>query len=146
MSGAATDAPAAPAPAAGTDAPPKAETRIVVMGDSDFAANAGLEWIRNGRAFVLLSEKGGWRQAYVHSRDGAPPRLLTPGPSDVIARGRAAETQGYFYYLASPENATQRYLYRVRLDGTSAPERVSPQSEPGTHSYEFSPDGRFALH
>lgn len=114
--------------------------------DASYAANAGLEWIRDGRAFVLLSEKGGWRQAYVHSRDGAPPRLLTPGPSDVIARGRAAETQGYFYYLASPENATQRYLYRVRLDGTTGPERVSPKSEPGTHGYEFSPDGRFALH
>lgn len=114
--------------------------------DASYAANAGLEWIRGGRAFVLLSEKGGWRQAYVHSRDGDAPRLLTPGPSDVIARGRAAETQGYFYYLASPENATQRYLYRVRLDGKTGPERVSPRSEPGTHSYEFSPDGRFAVH
>ena len=71
--------------------------------DASYAANAGLDWIRDGRAFVLLSEKGGWRQAYVHSRNGASPRLLTPGPSDVIARGRAAEAQGYFYYLASPE-------------------------------------------
>ncbi len=114
--------------------------------DASYAANAGLEWIHGGRAFVLLSEKGGWRQAYVHSRDGAPPKLLTPGPSDVIARGRTAETQGYFYYLASPENATQRYLYRVRLDGKTGPERVSPGNEPGTHSYEFSPDGRFAVH
>lgn len=114
--------------------------------DASYAANAGVEWIRGGRAFVLLSEKGGWRQASVHSRDGAPPRLLTPGPSDVIARGRTAETQGYLYYLASPENATQRYLYRVRLDGNTGPERVSPRDEPGTHSYEFSPDGRFAVH
>ena len=114
--------------------------------DASYAANAGLEWIRDGRAFVLLSEKGGWRQAYVHSRDGASPRLLTPGPTDVIARGRVVEAQGYFYYLASPENATQRYLYRVRLDGKTGPERVSPRDEPGTHSYEFSPDGRFALH
>ena len=42
VSAAATDAPAAPEPAAGAEAPPKPETRIVVMGDSDFAANAGL--------------------------------------------------------------------------------------------------------
>jgi hypothetical protein len=42
VSSPATDAPAAPEPAAGAEAPPKPETRIVVMGDSDFAANAGL--------------------------------------------------------------------------------------------------------
>jgi ABC-type uncharacterized transport system involved in gliding motility auxiliary subunit len=42
VSAAATDVPAAPAPAEGAEAPPKPETRIVVMGDSDFAANFGL--------------------------------------------------------------------------------------------------------
>jgi len=42
VSAAATDVPPAPAPAAGQEAPPKPETRIVVMGDSDFAANVGL--------------------------------------------------------------------------------------------------------
>ena len=42
VSAAATDAPPAPAPAAGGDAPPRPETRIVVVGDSDFAANVGL--------------------------------------------------------------------------------------------------------
>ena len=37
-----TGAAAPAAPAAGTDAPPTPETRVVVMGDSDFAANFGL--------------------------------------------------------------------------------------------------------
>lgn len=114
--------------------------------DASYSANAGLEWIRGGRAFVLLSEKDGWRHAYVVPRGGARPTLLTPGPSDVIARGRVAEAQGHFYYLASPEDATQRYLYRVRLDGKAAPERVSPRDQAGTHGYDFSPDGRFAVH
>lgn len=56
--------------------------------------NAGLEWIRGGRAFVLLSEKDGWRHAYAVSRDGGGETLLTPGPSDVIARGRVDEKAG----------------------------------------------------
>jgi dipeptidyl-peptidase-4 len=114
--------------------------------DASYNANAGLEWIRDGRAFVLLSEKDGWRHAYVVSRDGTQQTLLTPGPSDIIARGRVDERGGFFYYLASPDNATQRYLFRVRLDGTGKPERVSPQHPPGTHGYDFSPDGRFAVH
>ncbi len=42
VSAPAPDAPPQPEPAAGTDAPPRPETRIVVMGDSDFAANFGL--------------------------------------------------------------------------------------------------------
>ncbi|MEP7117952.1 MAG: Gldg family protein [Acidobacteriota bacterium] len=42
VSAPAPDAPVPPTPPAGTDAPPKPETRVVVMGDSDFAANFGL--------------------------------------------------------------------------------------------------------
>jgi dipeptidyl-peptidase-4 len=114
--------------------------------DASYQANAGLEWIRDGRAFVLLSERDGWRHAYTVSRDGSQQALLTPGASDVIARGRVDERAGFFYYLASPENATQRYLFRVRLDGTGAPERVSPTDQHGTHGYDFSPDGRWAVH
>lgn len=114
--------------------------------DASSRANAGLEWIRGGRAFVLISEKDGWRHAYVLSRDGKQLSLLTPGPSDIIARGSVAEKDECFYYLASPDNATQRYLYRVRLDGTGKPERVTPPDQPGTHGYSFSPDARWAFH
>ena len=108
--------------------------------------NGGLEWIGDGKAFVLLSEKDGWRHAYVVSRDGSRISPLTKGNSDIIARGQVDERTGWFYYIASPDNATQRYLYRVRLDGADVPERVTPPDQPGTHSYNFSPDGRWAFH
>ncbi len=42
VSAPATDAPPAPEPTPGADAPPRPETRVVVFGDSDFAANFGL--------------------------------------------------------------------------------------------------------
>jgi dipeptidyl-peptidase-4 len=109
-------------------------------------ANAGLEWIRGGRAFLVLSEKDGWRHAYVVSRDGQEQALLTPGASDIIERVMVDETGGWFYYLASPDNATQQYLYRVRLDGTGKAERVTPADQPGTHTYQFSSDPKWALH
>ena len=69
----------------------------------------------------MLSEKDGWRHAYVHSRDGQQQALLTPGDFDIIERARLDEAGGWFYYYASPDNATQKYLYRVRLDGTVEP-------------------------
>ena len=114
--------------------------------EASYATNAGLEWVRGGRAFVLLSEKDGWRHAYLGSRSGGQPTLLTPGPADVIARVRANDEDGWFYYLSSPENATQKYLYRQRLDGTGPAERLTPQEQPGTHGYVFSPDARWAFH
>jgi dipeptidyl-peptidase-4 len=38
-------------------------------------------------------------------------------------------------------------LYRVKLDGSSTkPERVTPMDQPGTHSYEVTPNGKIAMH
>jgi len=113
---------------------------------ASYRRNAGLEWIRGGRAFLVLSEKDGWRHAYVCSRDGGKQALITPGSFDIIQRGMVDEAGGWFYYFASPDNATQRFLYRVRLDGSAEPERVTPSDQPGTHDYDFSPDARWAFH
>jgi dipeptidyl-peptidase-4 len=113
---------------------------------ASYGTNAGLMWIRDGQAFIVLSEKDGWRHAYVHSRDGKELYLLTPGKHDIIERSVVDETGGWFYYYASPGNATQKYLYRARLDGTGEPKRVTPMGQPGTHDYDFSPDAKWAFH
>ncbi|MBA7524237.1 hypothetical protein ES705_16374 [subsurface metagenome] len=56
------------------------------------------------------------------------------------------EAGGWFYYYASPDNATQKYLYRVRLNGSGEPERITPTDQPVWHDYDFSPDHRWAFH
>ena len=53
---------------------------------------------------------------------------------------------GWIYYTASPDNATQLYLYRTRLDGKGKQERVTPKDQPGYHLYQISSDGRWAFH
>ena len=113
---------------------------------ASYRKNMGLEWIRDGNAFIVLSEKDGWRHAYIYSRDGVKESLLTPGKFDIIERAKVDEGGGWFYYYASPDNATQKYLYRVRLDGTQEPVRVTPLNQPGTHNYDFSPDSKWAFH
>jgi len=113
---------------------------------ASYGKNSGLTWIRDYQAFLVLSEKDGWRHAYVYSRDGKELNLLTPGEFDIIERALVDETGGWFYYYASPENGTQKYLYRVRLDGSGEPERVTPKDQPGTHDYDFSPDAKWAFH
>jgi dipeptidyl-peptidase-4 len=71
---------------------------------------------------------------------------LTPGQFDVIRLERIDETGGWAYYTASPDNPTQQYLYRVPLDGSGRAERITPQDQAGTHRYDISSDGKWALY
>jgi dipeptidyl-peptidase-4 len=103
-------------------------------------------WIEQGRAFLWLSERSGWKHVYRVSRDGGEPTLLTRFDADVTELAGVDESRGLLYVLASPQHATQRYLYRSTLDGSGAPERVTPASQPGTHSYDIAPGGRLAFH
>lgn len=105
----------------------------------------GWDWIENGRAFIWVSEKDGWRHLYYISQDGREEKLLTPGAYDVIRINHIDEKHGFIYITASPDNATQQYLYRVPLTG-GEPVRVTPADQPGTHQYDISPDGRYAIH
>jgi dipeptidyl-peptidase 4 len=111
-----------------------------------YHTNLGIIWMDNYNKFLILSEKDGWRHAYSCSRDGKKQVNITPGAFDIIQRVAVDEKAGWFYFLASPENATQSYLYRARLNGKGEMERVTPAGQPGTHSYIVSPDGRMAFH
>ena len=108
--------------------------------------NSGLVWLQGGQEFVVVSEKDGWRHARRYSRDGKELALLTPGDFDMINRAVIDEAGGWYYFYASPENATQKYLYRVTLDGSGMKQRLSPENQPGTHGYVFSPDVKWAIH
>lgn len=108
----------------------------------------GWNWIEKGKAFVWVSEKDGWVHLYKITRDGKKETLLTQGNYDIIDPLLVDEAKGFVYFTASPTNATEKYLYRVALNnGTSkAAERLTPQPQEGTHSYEMSPNGKFAYH
>jgi dipeptidyl-peptidase-4 len=103
-------------------------------------------WVDGGKSLLWLSERSGWRQAYKVARPGGKIQQLTTAAADVIKETAVDEKHGWLYYLASPANATEKYLYRVKLDGSGAAERVTPQAEAGTHSYDISPDGQWAFH
>src|SRR5262249_34325692 len=107
--------------------------------DVNNVINNRFTWLENGARFLYVSERDGWRHAYAISRDGNA-RLITTGAFDLVSISSVNEPDGWLYYIASPENATQRCLYRSRLDGSGTPERVTPAGQLGTHSYNVSPD------
>ena len=106
----------------------------------------GWEFINEGRDFLWVSEKDGWRHLFRLSRDGKKETLLTKGNYDLISIRAIDEKSGYVYFMASPDNATQQYLYRIRLDGKGKLELVSPQAQQGTHNYNIGPGGLYATH
>ncbi|MBL8217985.1 MAG: DPP IV N-terminal domain-containing protein [Bryobacterales bacterium] len=101
-------------------------------------------WVQGRKAFLWLSERDGWRRVYAVGLDGGAPVAVTPAGMDAMA---VAGVDGqWIYYIASPYNATERYLYRAALGKVSAAERVGERLPAGTHSYDISPDARWALH
>lgn len=116
--------------------------------DSAWLDVADLMWLDRDH-LLWASERDGWRHLYAISRNGEQTRLLTPGAYDVIT-GRSGGmgvdvAGGFIYFAASPDNATQRYLYRVPLRGGKA-ERLTPSNQPGSHNYTIAPGGAFAFH
>ena len=103
------------------------------------------KWLDDGRAFLWVSERDGWRHVYIVPRAGGPARLVTSGAFDVTEISGIDDKRGWLYFIASPDDAARRYLYRARLHG-GAVERLTPANAPGIHAYDLSPDGRWAVH
>jgi dipeptidyl-peptidase-4 len=126
---------------------PSGQTQTVLV-ERDKAwvdVHPDLHWIDGGKHFTWVSERDGWKHVYVISRSGQHTKLITPGPFDVIDVVGVDEKGGWLYYSASPDNAAQKYLYRARLDGSKT-QRVTADGAQGSHDYQLSPDGHWAIH
>ncbi len=106
----------------------------------------GWDWIKGNKSFLWLSEKDGWRHIYKISANGKQEALITKGNYDVIEIKQVDQARGLVYFTASPENATQEYLYSISLKGSAQPVRISPAGQSGTHDYSISADGNYAVH
>jgi dipeptidyl-peptidase 4 len=102
-------------------------------------------WLRGGSLFTWISDKDGWRHVYAISRQTRRETLVTRFDGDAMNLAGIDHDRDVLYFVASPDNATERYLYAARLNDGSVT-RVTPQGTPGTHVYDISPDGRWALH
>jgi len=110
----------------------------------DFTNN--FTWLNETNSILWASEKDGWRHLYQVSLDGNPEKLITKGKYDIIELEYVDPVEGFVYFMASPDNATQKYLYRVELDGSGKLELLSPEILKGSHDYSISANGKYAYH
>ncbi|HYE57180.1 MAG TPA: S9 family peptidase, partial [Rhodothermales bacterium] len=126
-----------------------------------------LVWFDSGRRFTWVSDRDGWNRVYVVNRDGSGMRAITPERTDVLSVLQVDTGSGWVYYMGAGDNATQRALYRARLDTSPAPagrnnrnrgratttvapaitvERLTPANQAGSHTYNLAPGAAFAFH
>lgn len=114
-----------------------------------------LQFFNDGQSFTWLSERNGFRQLYrVDRRNGAaelsPLTYAEHQDYDVIDVKQividgAEAADGWVYYVAAPDNPLQTALFRAAIAGDNV-ERLTPSDWAGTHDYQISADGQFALH
>lgn len=93
------------------------------------------QWLRDNRV-VVLSEKGGYTQAYLYSAQGFEQKVLTPEQRDITCLYGFDETTQTLYYQAAttPE---ERQCFAVNIKkGTTTP----LTRESGMHDLTFSTD------
>ncbi|MCH8941021.1 MAG: S9 family peptidase [Bacteroidetes bacterium] len=122
------------------------QTILTETDDAWIDINDDMHWFNKGKNFTWVSERDGWRHMYVVSRDGKDVKLITPGNFDVIKVSSIDFENGWIYYIASPNNPTQRYLFRVSLDGKGNIEQITPKSFSGINSYQISDGSNYAIH
>ncbi|NQY11027.1 MAG: S9 family peptidase [Flavobacteriales bacterium] len=105
-----------------------------------------MTWLNDDKEFTWLSDNTGWLHLNKISRTDGKMTPITSGDYEVVTLLNVEPKSGWAYFMASPENGTQLYLYRSKLDGTGQPERLTPKDEAGYHSYKLSENGKYAIH
>ena len=125
------------------------ENPVHIFSDTDKAwveTNDDIHWLKGNKYFTWKSERSGYRHLYRVSRDGKEIIPITKGDFDFIHEVGMDMEKGLVYFIATPENFTQRYLYQAKLFGKGEVKRLSPMDQSGQHSYNMSPSGKWAVH
>lgn len=93
------------------------------------------QWLTDGRV-VVISEKGGYQQAYLYSSQGIEQRLLTPEARDVTAVYGVDEKNQILYYQAA-NTPMERQAYALNMKKNTT---VCLTQGEGTHTLYFAKD------
>lgn len=103
-------------------------------------------WINQDGDFLILNEEGKFRNL-VHVKQNGKRNFITPDEYDIISVEHLDTVNKIVYFIASPENATERYLYQVNYNQPNAKaQKLTPNIFQGTNSYNIHPKFKLAYH
>ena len=111
-----------------------------------YQVQAGWKFINNGKEFLYTTEKDGWSHIYRFDITNRTEYLVTKGNYDVVKPLAYDEKNESVYFIASPENPTERYLYKTSAKGDGKLIRVTPDILEGSHNYQISTKAKYAFH
>lgn len=94
-------------------------------------------WLSDGR-FIVLSEKDGWRQLFLYSKEGKQLQALTPAGMDITDIYGFDEKSGTVYYQAAVQPSERQVMAVTLKNGTI----TALTSEAGMNSLQLSEDGK----
>ena len=111
-----------------------------------YQVQAGWKFINEGKEFLYTTEKDGWSHIYRFNINSKSEYLVTKGDYDVVKPLAYDERNEIVYFIASPENPTERYLYKTSAKGNGSLIRVTPNVLEGSHNYQISTKAKYAFH
>ncbi|MFH0988979.1 MAG: DPP IV N-terminal domain-containing protein [bacterium] len=110
-----------------------------------------LYFLKDGKHFLLSSERDGYEHLYRFTMEGKLVNLVTPGEWSMRSSGGGAfwirqavagidEKEGWVYFTGLGKSSIERHLYRVKFDGTQL--EVLTEQE-GTHAIALSKNCKY---
>ncbi len=122
--------------------------KTFVMGWEFFDVDQ-MDWLRpitlleDGKRFIWVSERDGWRHLYLYDLDGTLIQRLTQGTFPVLWVVAVDEKSSWVYFTAHAEKRLyDTHLYRVSLEGKGFT-RLTEAT--GQHQIQFAPSKQFFL-
>lgn len=107
-------------------------------------ARTDMHMANKGQSILRMTENDGWRHIYAIDIESGDKELITPGTYDVASLQNS--TNDGLYFMASPDNKTQRYLFHKKAKQTADEKRITPSEFEGINKYRISPNGKYAIH
>jgi dipeptidyl-peptidase-4 len=99
-----------------------------------------LRFLKDGKRFLWISERTGWRNLYLYDLSGKLLNTLTNHQFEVANVVRVDEEAGVVHYMArSGDNPMKLQLHRVNFDGTGDRRLTDPAFH---HMVDMAPDGK----
>ncbi|MBC7362474.1 MAG: DPP IV N-terminal domain-containing protein [Candidatus Aminicenantes bacterium] len=124
--------------------PNTGKTRVVFREEwpASWTENSpSITWLKDGRRFILISERTGFKNLYLYDLSGKLLATLTRHPFEVVSVVAVDEKAGYVYYLArSGDNPMKLQLHRVTLTGKNDRRLTDPAFN---HTVDISPNFKY---